>query len=105
MRDFESLPDSIREKLRSVVPKDVEKCVRYDLKNTEKYIQATMKLSLLAEPDRRVCFIPTRRSNIPCHTKIDTESMAQIFIPYSESVQERRLQTKCSTTIGCGIGY
>ena len=37
-----------------------------------------------------VTFMPTRRSNVPCHCKLDTETIAQLFVSYSERVQQRK---------------
>ena len=36
--------------------------------------------------DRDFCFAPLRTSCVPGHVKIDTETMAQIFVPYREAV-------------------
>ncbi len=38
----------------------------------------------------RLLFLPTRRSNVPCHCKLDTEAVAQLVIPYAERVELRK---------------
>ena len=36
-------------------------------------------------------FMPTRRGNVPCCSKFDTEAAAQLFVPYKERVKAREL--------------
>lgn len=90
-RDFDSVPDEIRDQVRSLIPADVDKCVRYDVKrNPGKYVGVTLKLCQLAKDEDKVCFMPTRRSNIPCHAKMDTECVSQAFVPYAERSAARK---------------
>ena len=42
------------------------------------------------DPKFKPSFMPIRRSNIPCHYKLDTESLCQILIPYKERIEARK---------------
>lgn len=90
-QDFDSIPVEIREEIWSTLPSHVEKSTRYDLmKSPGKFVGVMMKL--VREEDE-VCFIPTRTSNIPCHTKLDTECVAQVFLSRSNCTAARRNST------------
>lgn len=93
--DWNSVPESLRDALRTVLPVGVEKSVYYDLKNSPcKYLNCTLQMCVLMEgkePGFKPSFMPTRRGNIPCHCKFDTESLSQILIPYKERVDARKL--------------
>jgi len=45
----------------------------------------------MKDSGRLVSFMPTRRSNLLCHCKIDTEAAAQIFLFYTERVHKRKV--------------
>lgn len=45
-----------------------------------------------------VCSLPTRRSSVPCHVKLDTEAVVQSFVACSERVEMRQLAGRCSMT-------
>ena len=47
-----------------------------------------MKLCRL-DLDGNTCFMPIRRSCVPCHVKFDTEVLAQLLIPYGEGMKQR----------------
>ena len=92
---WNDVPIDLKRKLRDILPADVEKSVAYDvMKNPEKYLNAT--LSMCREMERvqnvkkKIHFLPTRTSNVPCHAKFDTETMAQMFVPYKERVEARK---------------
>lgn len=69
--------------------------MRYDLKkNTAKYVGATLRMCQLAGPEGTACFMPTRRSNVPCHVKMDTECVKQRT--QKEFGQEKRQPTALS---------
>ena len=87
---YDELPILIKELIIPILPVDVKKCLRYDLKkNPDKYITYAMKLCRLDE-NGSTCFMPTRRSCIPCHVKFDMEAIAQMLIPYRERVRQRK---------------
>jgi hypothetical protein len=67
--------------------------VHYDMKSHPScYVHATYLLALLAEGSvyRGLEFCPLRTSSIPCHVKLDTEAIAQCFVPYKEAVKARK---------------
>ena len=91
---WKDIPTNLELNLREILPGDVERSVAYDLKkNTAKYLEETLKIMWKAVKDgtKRIYFLPTRRSNIPCHQKFDTEAMAQLFISYKERMENRKL--------------
>lgn len=49
-----------------------------------------LNLCKLVGNEAKVCFMPTRRSNIPCNIKFDTECISQIFLPHSKCLTARR---------------
>ena len=75
--------------LKKVLPK---KDINFEVEsNPSRYIQSTLLITRKVRKQLGgVCFLPTRRSNIPSHYKLDTEALAQIFLPYSERVKERK---------------
>ena len=89
---WDEVPSEIVNVLKGVLPLDVKKNVAYDLvRDPSRYIESTLRISrLMGDSGSLVCFMPTRRSNLPCHCKIDTEAAAQIFLSYSERVRERK---------------
>lgn len=83
---WESVPESMRERLREVLPKEVERCVQYDLKkDPSRYVESTLRICLAMGKECKICFLPT-----PRHVKMDTETVAQAFVPYSERIDARR---------------
>ncbi len=69
----------------------------YDVKaNPRKYV---LKLCWLVEDEAGVCFMPTRRSNVPCSVKMDTEYVAQIFLNTASVRSSGKL---CLLEIGYG---
>ena len=54
--------------LKGVLPLDVKKNVAYDLvRDPSRYIESTLRISrLMGDSGSLVCFMPTRRSNLPC---------------------------------------
>lgn len=86
--------DVAKEMFERVLPDDVQKNVCYDMKaRPSKYVRATFELALLTRGGTKktqVCFCPLRTSCTPCHVKLDTEAMAQIFVPYKQAVRERK---------------
>ena len=88
--EWENIPDSLSRQLKAVLPRNIEKNVWYDLKkNPSEYIRSTMKMCREAGEEWNVCFLPTRRNNIPCHLKFDTEAIAQIMLSNKEKVKMR----------------
>lgn len=88
---WDLVPESVRMPLREILPERVDSNnVHIDLKKfPSKYVGATYRLSR-AMPDSDICFAPLRRSCIPCHVKLDTEALAQIFVPYKKAVEARK---------------
>ena len=88
---WDGLCPSVALVLKEVLPANV-KNVNYDLKcDPSRYIQSTLLISrMVGSRWGGICFLPTRRSNVPSHCQIDTEALAQIFIPHSERVMERK---------------
>ena len=69
---------SIVPELKDILPTYVKKTVNYDLaRDPSRYIRSTLKR--VGKCWGGVCFLPTRRSNIPCHFKVDTETAVQLF--------------------------
>ena len=65
----------LKSKLQDILPTTLSMCREMErVKNAKKKIH----------------FLPTRTSNIPCHAKFDTETMAQMFVPYKERVEARK---------------
>lgn len=89
---WDEVPSDIVGVLKGVLPPDAKKNVAYDLvRDPSRYVESTLRISrLMGDTGSLVCFMPTRRSNLPCHCKIDTEAAAQIFLSYSERVRERK---------------
>ena len=57
------------------------------------YLNSVLQMCRQLEGDgfgRRLFFMPTRRSNIPCHCKFDTEAMSQIVLSNKERVEARK---------------
>ena len=105
---------TVREPLCRVFPSDPAKqSVIYNMKkNPSRYVSATFRLekesastakkeeedtsvgSSSPSKERKIskefCFAPTRRSCVPTHVKIDTETCAQVTMRYSEAVKERK---------------
>ena len=85
---WDLIPESTRAPLRTILPERVN--IYLDLKtNPSKYVRATYRLSQ-AMQDSDICFAPLRRSCIPRHVKLDTEALAQIFVPYKKAVEARK---------------
>ena len=42
------------------------------------------------DPKFKPWFMPTRRSNIPCYYKVDTESLCQMLVPYKQRIEARK---------------
>ena len=88
------MPAEIQKWLRRVVPEHPEKdSVYYDMKSRPyRYVHATYLLALLAEENvsRGLEFCPLKTGSIPCHVKLDTEVIAQCFVPYKEAVKVRK---------------
>ena len=86
---------NLKSKLQDVLPANVEKLVAYDLKkNLGKYLNATLRMCQAMERGmsrKKTSFLPTRTSNIPCHTKFDTEAISQMLVPYKERTEARKL--------------
>ncbi len=82
---WENLP---RDLLQGTLPRDIVKNVQYDLKrDPARYV---MKMCNIMGDSCDICFLPTRRSNVPCYCKLDTEDVAQLFILYSERLEMRK---------------
>ena len=67
----------------------LKKNVNYELEsNPSRYVQSMLLIARkVGKQWGGVCFLPTRRSNVPSHCKLDTEALAQIFLSYSERVK------------------
>ncbi len=62
-----------------------------DLKKLpEKYVEFTKKICHALGEKGKTCFLPSRRSWVPCHCKVDTEGALEMFTPYSERVKLRK---------------
>lgn len=62
-----------------------------------RYVECTLRICLAMEDDCNICFLPTRRSNVPCHIEIDTEVVSQAFISkkaFNKWVWSRVLKTE-----------
>ena len=87
---WELVPESIIVALREILSERVDSDVYIDLKKfPSKYVGATYRLSQ-AMPDGDICFAPLRRSCIPRHVKLDTEALAQIFVPHRKAAEARK---------------
>lgn len=86
------VPPELKYDLRSILPSEPRKNVAYDLTiDPSRYVESTLRISrLMGDVGNLVTFMPTRRSNVPCHCKLDTETIAQLFVSYSERVQQRK---------------
>jgi hypothetical protein len=83
--------ENLAEALKKVLPPDVVKSVQYDLKrDPARYVSSTFKICEAIGDSCDFCFLPTRRSNIPCHCKLDTEAVSQIFIPHKARKELRK---------------
>ncbi len=86
-------PLSLVNKLKGeFLPQNPEKgSVHYDLKKSpEKYVEFTKKICHALGEKGKTCFLPSRRSWVPCHCKVDTEGALEMFTPYSERVKLRK---------------
>jgi len=90
MGRWENVPHDLACLLKGVLPSDIIKNVYYDLqRDPSRYIKSTFEICKLMENECDFCFLPTRRTNIPCHFKLDTDAVAQLFIPYKQRVEMR----------------
>lgn len=78
--------------MKKVLPSNVVKNVQYDLKrDPARYVSSTKKICDIMGDSCTVSFLPTRRSNVPCHCKLDTEAVAQIFVPNKQRLEMRKV--------------
>lgn len=93
--DWDGVPESLRDRLRAILPDSPPKSHYYDLRSRPgRYLNCTLQMCMQMESSKsrfNICFMPTRRSNIPCHCKLDTEALSQILIPSKERTEARRV--------------
>ena len=78
---WDDISDQLTSIIARVLPREIERSVNCDLaKNPGKYLQSTLRMCQLAGEGYKMGFLPTRRGNVPCHAKFDTESIAQLFV-------------------------
>ena len=89
---WDEICPSVVSVLKEVLPVNVKNNLNYDLeRDPSRYIESTLLISRrVGKQWGGVCFLPTRRSSSPSHYKLDTEALAQIFIPYSERIRDRK---------------
>ena len=88
---YDDLPANVMQAILPLLPNDVEKCLSYDLKkNSEKYVPFALKLCKLDIAEGGMCFMPTRRSCVPCHVKLDMECLGELLIPWKERTKQRK---------------
>ncbi len=90
--EWEEVVNPYSDSLKRILPQSPAKNnITYDLKaNPSKYLEATLRLCReLGAEDCKFSFCPTRSSCIPCHCKMDTESLAQLILPRKECVKAR----------------
>lgn len=95
---WDEVPTDLKSKLQNILPADLEKLVAYDLKkNPGKFLNATLRMCQAMElvakgkKKKKRHFLPTRTSNVPCHAKFDTETIAQMLVAYKERTEARKL--------------
>ena len=83
---------SISSRLREVLPLNMENNVAYDLvRDPLRYSESAPKISrMVGWAWKGASFLPFRRSSVPCHSKFDTEAIAQLFVPHSQRKRERK---------------
>ncbi len=72
---------------------DVKKCPE-----PEKYVDATRRICKAMGDHCKIHFIPSRRSWVPYHVKLDTETVLKIFTPTGKIC----LRTERISTMQCG---
>ncbi len=90
--EWEEVVNPYSDSLKRILPQSPAKNnITYDLKaNPSKYLEATLRLCReLGAEECKFSFCPTRSSCIPCHCKMDTESLAQLILPRKECVKAR----------------
>lgn len=105
---WEGIPESLASIICKVLPKEIDKSVYYDLKaNPSKYLNSTLKMCQMAGKQFKMAFMPTRRSNIPCHMKLDTEVIAQLFISSKEKMEAKKnkINPEAASMTGCGVKW
>ena len=67
------------------------KSVQYDLKKRPaKYVESTFKICEAIGESCDVCFLPTCKTNILCHCKIDTEAVALLLVSRKEKEELKK---------------
>ena len=91
---YDAVPADTAEWLKKVIPEDAKKQnIYYDMKSRPSlYVLATFELALLTKgsPVKGMVFCPLRTSSIPSHIKLDTEAVAQCFLPYKAAMEARK---------------
>ena len=90
---WDEICPSIVSALKDVLPREV-KNVAYDLvRDPSRYMESTLRISrIVGKQWGGVCFLPTRRSNMPHHCKVDIEAIAQFFLPTQRGSGNARLR-------------
>lgn len=87
------MPETCASALKRVLPPSPKKnSTFYDLKvSPSRYFAATLSLCRELGPDScKFSFCPTRSSCILFHVKLDTETIAQLLLPYKQCVEARK---------------
>ena len=81
---------ALKPTLENILPTNIEKSVHYDLeKNPGKYLKPMMLLCQ-AMLNKAFSFLHMRTSCVPCHFKLDTECVAQLFMTVKERTSLRK---------------
>ena len=78
-----------------------------DLKcNPAKYVESTFKIAMLMEEkESSVCFAPLRTSCVPCHIKIDTDTLSSIILDSVDCKKRKEDIGKENRELGLGTFF
>lgn len=98
--DWDAVPVSMREQLREVLPKEVDRCVQYDLKkDPSRYV---LKICLGMGKNCKVCFLPGLMYLVMSRLTRRWQHRPSFPIP-RECQPKRTRWTGRHSTNGCGV--